>query len=221
MTRIRLHGADIQYGQVKRLVAGDDDRAAVLAMFFQAGTQGGAGRRIKRGQRLVEQPQRWRLQPKAGELAAALLSGGELAALPVVVAVEGDGGERGIEPGFEAGAAHAVVEAGGVAQVFARSQGAFDTGAMAEVEQRRVATNLPALRGDEPGERLQQGSFAAAVVAGEVDDLPGGDGQRVVAQQQTATFKQGEVVGFEQGHGIGAICVREFYGCGRRLQGVM
>ena len=197
MTRIRLHGTDIQHGQVKRLVAGDDDCAAVLAVFFQAGAQGGAGRRIKRGQRFIKQPQRWRLQPKAGELAAALLSGGELAALPVVVAVEGDGGERGIEPGFEAGAAHAVVEAGGIAQIFARSQGAFDTGAMAEVEQRRVAANLPALRGDEPGKRLQQRGLAAAVVAGEVDDLPGGEGQRVATQQQATAFEQGEIVGFK------------------------
>lgn len=189
--------ADFQRGQVKRLVAGDDDRAAVLAMFFQAGTQDGAGRRIKRGQRLVEQPQRWRLQPKAGELTTTLLPGGELATLSVVVAVEGDGSEGGIKPDFKVGAAHAVIEAGGIAQIFARGQGAFDTGAMTEIEQRRVATNLPALRGDEPGKRLQQRGLAAAVVAGEVDDLPGGEGQRVAAQQQATAFEQGEIVGFK------------------------
>ena len=154
MTRIRLHGTDIQHGQVKRLVAGDDDRAAVLAVFFQAGTQGSAGRRIKRGQRFVKQPQRWCLQPKAGELAAALLSGGKLAALPVVVAVQGDSGKCGIKARLKSGVVHAVVEAGGVAQVFARGEGGFDAGTVAEVEVRRVAADGAALRGDEAGERL-------------------------------------------------------------------
>ena len=83
MTRIRLHGTDIQHGQVKRLVAGDDDCAAVLAVFFQAGAQGGAGRRIKRGQRFIKQPQRWRLQPKAGELATAVSAASSRVSRPV------------------------------------------------------------------------------------------------------------------------------------------
>ena len=49
---------------------------------------------------------------------------------------------------------HAVVEAGGVAQVFARGEGGFDAGTVAEVEVRRVAADGAALRGDEAGERL-------------------------------------------------------------------
>ena len=87
-------------------------------------------------------------------MAAALLSGGELAALSVVVGVQGDGGKCGIKARFQFGAVHAVVEAGGVAQVFARGEGGFDAGTVAEVEVRRVAANSAALRGDEAGERL-------------------------------------------------------------------
>ena len=87
-------------------------------------------------------------------MAAALLSGGKLAALSVVVAVQGDGGERGIKARLKSGVIHAVVEAGGVAQVFARGEGGFDAGTVAEVEVRRVAADGAALRGDEAGERL-------------------------------------------------------------------
>ena len=51
-------------------------------------------------------------------------------------------------------------------------------------------------------EGFEQGGFAAAVVAGEVNDLSGGDVQAVVAQEQAAAFEQGEVVGFEEGQGV-------------------
>lgn len=77
-----------------------------------------------------------------------------MAALSVVVGVQGDGGKRGIKARFQFGAVHAVVEAGGVAQVFARGEGGFDAGTVAEVEVRRVAADGAALRGDEAGERL-------------------------------------------------------------------
>ena len=123
-----------------------------------------------------------------------------MAALSVVVGVQGDGGKCGIKARFQFGAVHAVVEAGGVAQVFARGEGGFDAGTVAEVEVRRVAANSAALRGEESGECLQQGGFAAAVVGGEVNDLSGGDVQAVVAQEQAAAFEQGEVVGFEEDH---------------------
>ena len=33
-----------------------------------------------------------------------------------------------------------------------------------------------------------------------MNDLSGGDGEAVVAQEQAAAFEQGEVVGFEEGH---------------------
>ena len=77
-----------------------------------------------------------------------------MAALSVVVCVQGDSGKRGIQARFQFGAVHAVVEAGGVAQVFARGEGGFDAGTVAEVEVRRVAADGAALRGDEAGERL-------------------------------------------------------------------
>ena len=146
--------AGFQHGQVKRLVAGDDRRAAVLPVLFEVGEEGSGSCGIEGGQRFVKQPQRRGVEPEAGKLAAALLPGGEVAALSVVVCVQGDGGKRGIQPCFQFGAVHAVVEAGGVAQVFARGEGGFDAGAVAEVEVRRVAANGAALRGDESGERL-------------------------------------------------------------------
>ena len=146
--------AGFQHGQVERLVAGDNRRTAVLPVLFEVGEEGGAGRSIERGQRFVEQPQRRGVEPEAGELAAALLSGGKLAALPVVVAVQGDSGKCGIKARLKSGVVHAVVEAGGVAQVFARGEGGLDAGAVAEVEVRRVAADVSALRGDESGERL-------------------------------------------------------------------
>ena len=146
--------AGFQHGQVKRLVAGDNRRAAVLPVLFEVGEEGGGGGGIEGGQRFVKQPQRRGVKPEAGELTAALLAGGKLAALPVIVAVQGDGGERGIKARLKSGVIHAVVEAGGVAQVFARGEGGFDAGTVAEVEVRRVAADGAALRGDEAGERL-------------------------------------------------------------------
>ena len=146
--------AGFQYGQVKRLVAGDNRRTAVLPVLFEVGEEGGAGRRIEGGQRFVKQPQRRGIEPEAGELAAALLTGGELAALSVIVGVQGDGGKRHIKARFQPGSIHAVIKAGGVAQVFTCGEGDFDAGAVAEVEVRRVAANGAALRGEESGERL-------------------------------------------------------------------